>query len=49
VTDEAKFKSYLQSAAGYLSQQKKAALEHIIRKYQHVFHDENNKFKGTDL
>jgi hypothetical protein len=50
VSDEAKFKTYLQSALGHLTDEERAVMEPVLREYRHVFHDKRDyEFRGTDL
>ena len=45
-----KFKRYLDSNLGHIRKRERAAMEPVLTKYMHVFHDdEDNQFKGTDL
>jgi hypothetical protein len=47
---QGKFQSYLDSVLGHLTKKERAAMEPILRRFRHVFHDEaKSKFEGTDL
>jgi hypothetical protein len=47
---ESKYSQYLDSVFGHLTQKERGALEPVLRKFSHVFHnDEDAEFKGTDL
>jgi len=45
-----KYSEYLNAVLGHLTRKERAVLEPVLRKYRHVFHDdEAAEFKGTDL
>ena len=45
-----KYSEYLDGVLGHLTRKESAVLEPVLRKYRHVFHDdEAAEFKGTDL
>ena len=47
---ESKYSEYLDSVLGHLTRKERAVLGPVLRKYRHVFHDdESAEFKGTDL
>jgi hypothetical protein len=46
----AKYNEYLEDVLGHLTRKERAVLEPVLRKYRHVFHDDEvAEFKGTDL
>ena len=50
VTDEAKFREYLRDVLGHLPKHERAVMEPVLRKYQRVFHmNEDCQFQATDL
>jgi len=47
---ETKCRDYLDSVLGHLTRKERAVMEPVLRKYRHVFHDEDEAdFEGTDL
>ena len=45
---ECKYSEYLESVLGHLTRKERAVLEPVLRKYRHVFHDEETaEFKGN--
>jgi len=47
---ESKYSEYLEGVLGHLTRKERVVLEPVLRKYRHVFHDdETAEFKGTDL
>jgi hypothetical protein len=43
------FKEYLRDKLGHLTQEERSVLEPVSLKYRHVFRDESNDFRETDL
>jgi len=47
---ESKYSEYLEGVLGHLTRKERAVLEPILRKYRHVFHDDEAvEFKATDI
>ena len=45
-----RYSEYLEGVLGHLTRKERAVIEPVLRKYRHVFHDdETAEFKGTDL
>jgi hypothetical protein len=50
VIEDSIFAQYLQDNLGHLTHKERSVMEHVLRKYRHIFHVEgSNDFKGTDL
>ena len=47
---ESKYSEYLEGVLGHLTRKERVVLQPVLRKYRHVFHDdETAEFQGTDL
>ena len=47
---ESKYSEYLECVLGHLTRKDRTVLEHVLRKYRHLFHDdEAAEFQGTDF